>query len=239
MKAPPWQPPNAPAFTPFPTPSIAPAPVGRGLLRAPLWGPQDDESPAEHRAFLAWLMGGYVVRTRGHDEDPSLGTRGDWAGAAGLLGLPSSAVHAIALKWSWDVRGREYWLAMRAINERAAKAHEESVLEYAALARALDREWLELQILEVRKARAIADRRTPEPGQENDLEFLPRLFDNREMIAAYRATGGLEVQRFRAGVLERAAKDAGSGEGVTDFGKLPPADLESYRLLREKARQGT
>jgi hypothetical protein len=245
MQSPPWQPPRRPA--PF-TPAQSPGPVAVGpalLLRAPLWAPQQDEHPAEHAAFLAWLMGGYEVarpggapRKDGVEPDLRLVVRGNWAAALGVLGGTSAQVHALAVKWSWEVRGREYWTTTRAIGEAAVRAQEESVLEFAALARELDREWLGLLILEVRKARVEAERIAPAaPGQEQDTRFLPRIFDNRELVAAYRASGGLEVQRFRSGIQEKG-KDATAGHDVTDWAQLPPADLETFRKLRDKARAG-
>lgn len=212
------------------------------LLRAPLWAPQQDESAAEHAAFLAWLMGGYEVAQRpprkdGRQDEPRLCVRGDWAAALGVLGGTSAALHALASKWSWEVRGREYWTVTRAIGEAAVQAHEAGVLEYAALARELDRKWLELSILELDKAIIEAKRITAAPGEESSPKFMPRLFDNRELIALRRADGALEIQRFRAGVLERA-KGEHDGEERTDWAKLPPADLETFRKLRDKARVG-
>ncbi len=210
-------------------------------MRAPLWSPQELESTIEHAAFLAWLMGGYeFARGRGGtpksgpEREPVLTVRGDWAAALGVLGGSSQAVHALAAKWSWEVRGRAYWASMHSIGVEAARAQEESVLEFAALARELDRKWLELEILEVDKAIVQAKRLVPEPGQENELRFLPSHFLPRELIALRRAAGALEVQRYRAGILERAE----AHESDTDFAKLPPADLEAYRLLRERARVG-
>lgn len=236
MQAPPWQPPGRPApFVPAqaqPLVAVGTAP----LLVAPLWAPQPDEHPVEHAAFLAWLMGGYIVRTRGKDEGPTLGTRGNWAAALGVLGGTSAQVHALAARWSWEVRGREYWTATRAIGEAAVQAQEESVLEFAALARELDREWLGLLILEVRKARVESERLIAAPGEEQETRFLTRIFNNRELVAAYRASGGLEVMRFRSGMQEKAA-DAVPDQG-TDWAQLPPADLETFRLLRDKARTG-
>lgn len=223
MQPPVWQPP------------FRPAPVGSALLlRAPLWEPQPSETAAEHLAFTRWLMGGYEhARGPGGHGDVRLVVRGDWAAALGILACSNAQVHALAARWSWEVRGREYWQGVRALGERSLDGQADSLLEYTQLARELDRKWLELSILEVDKAIVEAKRIAPAPGQEHEPRFLARLFTNRELIQLRRADGALEIQRFRAGVLERSKESA--PEGV-DWSKLPPSDLEQYRQLREKAR---
>src|SRR4051812_46713366 len=106
MHVPPWQPPGKPApFAPAPVHSPVTA-VGPALLRAPLWSPQEDETHTEHSAFLAWLMGGYQVSAHERLDGGGLRVRGDWAAALGVLGGTSAQVHALAVKWSWEVRGR-------------------------------------------------------------------------------------------------------------------------------------
>src|SRR5579864_7151076 len=109
MQAPPWQPPGRPApFAPASVPAHVHG-VGAALLSAPIWERQADESVSEHVAFLAWLMGGYeYARPRGTslDTPTRLVVRGDWAKAIGVLGGNSGHVHALAARWSWEVRGR-------------------------------------------------------------------------------------------------------------------------------------
>lgn len=236
----PWQPPSIRPNTPPPVggaPQFSPlVPVGTVVLVAPLWGHQPTESPLEFHAFSAWLMGGYeLARPVGRPaEDARVVTRGDWGAAIGVSGTNRAAVEAMAARWSWEVRGREYWTTVRAIGEQSAKSTEQTLLEYAALARELDRKWLELSILEVDKAIVEARRIEQGPGEQSDPRFLPRLFTNRELIQLRRADGALEVQRARAGILERR-RDTDDVARV-DWAQLPPADLETYRKLRELAR---
>lgn len=239
---------HAPPHAPVP-PAPAHAPVSVApLLTAPLWCAQPNESPVEHRAFQAWLMGGYELApvqvglhgkgVRGAADAPApapqIVTRGDWGAALGMLGCTRVELERLASRWSWHLRGREYWGQVRSIGESSLRA-DEGVLEYAALARAVDRKWLELASLELDKAIVEARRILPGPGQEQDDRFKARLFDNRQLIALRRADGALEIQRFRAGVLERAAQV--EAEERTNWNALGADELEQMRILREKARQ--
>lgn len=201
------------------------------MLQAPLWGPQAGETTTEHTAFARWLMGGY----EGAANPAELRTRGDWPAALGVLGCTRVELEQLARRWSWQLRGNEYWTSVRAIGEASVKSAEVDALEFATLARQLDRKWLELELLEINKAINSARQLAPVPGQENAPEFLPRLFTNRELIALRRADGALEVQRYRAGLLERPGVIA--DEERPDWEKLGAIDLEAYRLLREKARK--
>lgn len=244
MHVPPFQPPFGPGGLPAPAPIAYGPPVSVAVLQAPLWGPQPAEGAAEHRAFLAWLMGGYALAAPmgrpgpGGQETPVPKCRGDWSAALGVLGCTRVALERLSLQWSWQLRGDEYWSTVRAIGEASATNAAQGVLEYAALARELDRKWLKLSILEVDKAIVEALRTTPDTTNANDPKFLPRLFSNRELIALRRADGALEIQRFRAGVLEKRAEDTQDAQAV-QWARLDANQLEQYRILREVAREGT
>lgn len=238
MHVPPFQPPLGP-----PGATYGP-PVAVALLQAPLWGPQRDETAHEHRAFVAWLMGGYELSAPvgrpgpAGQELPAPTCRGDWGAALGILGCARAQLTKTSLRWSWQLRGDEYWSAVRAIGEASAASSAQSVLEYAALARELDRKWLQLSILEVDKAIVEARRISPTANEAHEERFLPRMFTNRELIALRRADGALEIQRFRAGVLEKRAEDTSEAQQVK-WARLDENELEQYRILREKAREGT
>lgn len=254
MTTPPFQPPftgtpvwQAPAVPPPYAPVPAgPAPVAVMPLRGPLWGPQDGEGPAEHRAFTAWLMGGYErahaqggagqIANRAPDAVPEITTRGDWGAALGCLGCDRGTLESISRKWSWHLRGREYWRTVVEVGDASARGVQQTILEFAVLARELDRKWLELELLELDKAIVLARRISPAPGQENAPQHLPAFFTPRELIALRRADGALEIARFRAGLSDKAADAVGAHER-TEWAKLAPNELEAYRQLRDKARQ--
>jgi hypothetical protein len=207
--------------------------VAVAVLQGPVWGLQQHESAAEFRAFQDWLMGGYEV-TQQANAPAQVVCKGNWPAALGTLGGTRAELEQVATRWSWALRGREYWTTVRAIGEASARIPQETILEYAAAAREVDKLWLELMALEVRKALHAAKRTSAPPGSESLPEYGPRLFDNRELIACRRADGALEIQRFRAGVLERA-KD-GPEHDTHWAERLDKNELEQWRRLREKGQ---
>ena len=183
-------------------------------LTAPVWGCQPQETPQAYQAFVAWLCGG--SRTK------------DWAAAEGQSGLAYSVLRGLAARWAWDIRAREYWGHMRRISEEAAAPLRDALATLQAVRIRAHTTALELEALELEKALSKAKGERAEGAAG-----LPSTFDPRELSALRRVnvTASETLRREAAGL---PPEDTGD-KNATDFGKLSPAELETMRVLRQKA----
>lgn len=191
------------------TPTAVPA------LTAPVWGRQPEETPQAHDAFLAWLWGGTRLR--------------DWDAAARCAGMSPELAKTIAQRWVWEVRAQEWIKATRRAHAEAVAPIRDELAALAAVRIRAHRAALELECLELEKMLAKARGEHVEPGSPAGL---PSTLDARELAAIRR----VNVQANDA--LRREADGlppADDGKRATTFGSMSADDLETYRILRDKA----